>query len=133
MMSRVINTMKPICKRRSELMSKSLKIAVILTGVLVAGCASFQRDHFTVGSVTKDYRTQHPIVVSQSEVSEDLIVSRSMKGISLRQQNFDRKSRWNGRWKAHVIFARTGNQKSRRSSENRRGSQSASEKFWNLE
>ena len=66
---------------------KSLKMSVVLAGILVTGCASYQKDHFTVGSVPKDYRTEHPIVVSQAEVSEDLLVTRDMKGMSFRQEN----------------------------------------------
>ena len=82
-MSRVIKNMKPM----SGNMNKSLKLSVVLAGVLLTGCASFQKDHFTVGSTPKDYRTQHPILVSQSEVSRDLIVARSAKKMSSRHRN----------------------------------------------
>lgn len=82
-MSRVIKTMKP--KRTT--MAKSLKMSVLLAGIMLTGCASYQKDHFKVGSVPKDYRTQHPIVVSESEVSEDLIISRSMDRMSFRHEN----------------------------------------------
>jgi len=68
-------------------MIKSLKLSVVFTGILLTGCASFQKDHFTVGSTPKDYRTQHPIVVSESEVLEDLVVSRSMNKMSFRHEN----------------------------------------------
>lgn len=86
-MSRVIKTMKPMKTNVGTKMSKSLKLSVVFAGVLLTGCASYQKDHFTVGSTPKDYRTQHPIVVSQNEVSEDLIVSRSMSKMSFRHEN----------------------------------------------
>ncbi len=82
-MSRVIKTMKP----KRTIMTKSLKMSVLLAGIMLTGCASYQKDHFKVGSVPKDYRTQHPIVVSESEVSEDLIISRSMDRMSFRHEN----------------------------------------------
>ena len=86
-MSRVIKTMKPMKTNVGAKMSKSLKMSVVFAGILMTGCASYQKDHFTVGSTPKDYRTQHPIVVSQNEVSEDLIVSRSMNRMSFRHEN----------------------------------------------
>ncbi len=82
-MSRVMKNMKPITSN----LQKSLKLSVICAGIVLTGCASYQKDHFTVGSTPKDYRTQHPIVVSQSEVSEDLIVARSLDGMSFRHEN----------------------------------------------
>ena len=57
------------------------------TVFLMTGCASYQKDHFTVGSTATDYRTKHPIVVSQDETKEDLIVTSGMKGMSLRHHN----------------------------------------------
>ncbi len=86
-MSRVIKSMKPNNSNVNRNMSKSLKLTVVVAGILLTGCASHQKDHFTVGSTPKDYRTQHPIVVSQSEVSEDLIVTRSMQRASARHRN----------------------------------------------
>lgn len=86
-MSRVIKTMKPIKTNVGTKMTKSLKMSVVFAGILLTGCASYQKDHFTVGSTPKDYRTQHPIVVSQAEESEDLIVSKTMNKMSFRHQN----------------------------------------------
>ncbi len=72
---------KPV-KIRSVSIAPALALALVL-----GGCASYNKDHFTVGSVPTDYRTQHPIVVSQSQVSEDMIVSSNMRGMSFRQEN----------------------------------------------
>lgn len=82
-MSRVTITMKPMKSR----LKTSLTLSVLLTSIALTGCASYQKDHFTVGSTAKDYRTNHPIVVSESEVSEDLIVTRSMNKMSFRHEN----------------------------------------------
>lgn len=82
-MSRVMKNMKPMTNK----LDKSLKLSVVFAGIVLTGCASYQKDHFTVGSIPKDYRTQHPIVVAQSEVSEDLIVTKSMDGMSFRHEN----------------------------------------------
>ena len=82
-MSRVMKNMKPMTSN----LTKSLKLSVIFAGIVLTGCASYQKDHFIVGSTPKDYRTQHPIVVSQSEVSEDLIVAKSLDGMSFRHEN----------------------------------------------
>lgn len=77
-MSRVKKYMKPGLNRGTP---------ILLAAVLMTGCASYQKDHFTVGSVPSDYRTKHPIVVSQDETATDMIVTRDMKGMSLRQRN----------------------------------------------
>jgi pilus assembly protein CpaD len=53
---------------------------------LMTGCASYDRNHFTVGSVPDDYRTRHPIVVSQSDITEDIVVSQNSREISYRDR-----------------------------------------------
>ncbi len=75
--------------RVTKIMKSTLsnKVPVILTALIVSGCASYSKDHFTVGSVPSDYRTKHPIVVAQNEDHADMIVTRDMKGMSLRQRN----------------------------------------------
>ncbi len=69
------------------LTSQGLKLSLIVAGLLVSGCASYERDHVIVGSVPSDYRTNHPIVVSESEVYEDIVVAHTMRGMSHRQEN----------------------------------------------
>ena len=86
-MSRVLNNMKPELSGSGKLKMIGRKSSIVALALVLGGCASFQRDHFTVGSVPEDYRTKHPIVVSQSEVVADLIVSPHMKNMSFRQQN----------------------------------------------
>lgn len=86
-MSRVTKFMDPSARKMSVTPQKILRMSVVFAGVIVTGCASYERDHFTVGSVPSDYRTTHPIVVSQSEVSQDMVVARGMKGMSFRQKN----------------------------------------------
>ncbi|MEM7214054.1 MAG: CpaD family pilus assembly lipoprotein [Pseudomonadota bacterium] len=86
-MYRVTNNMKPEMTGSGRLMTISKKTSIALIVLALGGCASFSKDHFEVGSVPQDYRTKHPIVVSQSEVVEDLLVTPSMKGMSFRQEN----------------------------------------------
>ena len=64
-----------------------VKLTSIACVALVAGCASYQKNHFTVGEGPSDYRTQHPIVVSQDEVTTDVIVTKGMRGMSQRTYN----------------------------------------------
>lgn len=61
-------------------------LAVVMAAVLTAGCASYSRDHVVVGSVPDDYRTRHPIMVRQSENSEDIVVSTHARSISYRDR-----------------------------------------------
>lgn len=82
-MSRVIKTMKPMRTK----MNTSFKMSVVFAGIFLTGCASFQKDHFVVGSTPQDYRTNHPIVVSESEVTKDLLVLKSMNRMSSRHSN----------------------------------------------
>lgn len=49
----------------------TLGVAVAATALL-AGCASMKRDSVVVGSVPQDYRTNHPIVLAEREVTLDL-------------------------------------------------------------
>jgi pilus assembly protein CpaD len=46
----------------------------VALAALAGGCASYSKDHVIVGSVPDDYRTRHPIVVTQSETWEDIVV-----------------------------------------------------------
>lgn len=86
-MSRVIQN-KFTANRSSEPSRRSLAVATaVALALALGGCASYSKDHFTVGSVPADYRTKHPIVVSQSQVAEDMIVTSDMKGMSFRQEN----------------------------------------------
>lgn len=61
--------------------------SVVALAGLVGGCSSFQRDHVIVGSVPDDYRTRHPIVVSQNEISEDIIVPTDARALSPRDRS----------------------------------------------
>ena len=73
-------------KRRRPIASAAL-IALLTAAGLSAGCASYDRSHFTVGSVPDDYRTRHPIVVRQDEVTRDIVVSPNSRGISYRDRS----------------------------------------------
>lgn len=55
-----------------------------LAVALLAGCAN--RDSITVGSVPDDYRTNHPIVVSEKEQSVDVPVAATDRGVTSLQR-----------------------------------------------
>lgn len=61
----------------------TMKIAgTVLLTVLVAGCSVQKRDSFTVGSVPDDYRTRHPILITEGEKNLDVPVSASSHELS---------------------------------------------------
>lgn len=72
-----------------KLVTKGLTLVALLAASLVAGCASSSssRQHLIVGSTPDDYRTRHPIVVSESEVVEDIPVGANMRELSFRDAN----------------------------------------------
>jgi pilus assembly protein CpaD len=70
-----------------RLASRGALIAIIAAAGLSAGCASYDRSHFTVGSVPDDYRTRHPIVIRQDEKVEDIVVSPNARGLSYRDRS----------------------------------------------
>lgn len=53
---------------------------------LLAGCAMKDRDSITVGAVPDDYRTNHPIVISEKEEVLDLPVGASDRGATKEQK-----------------------------------------------
>lgn len=76
-------SVKPIFKRLS---SASLLVTIALT----SGCASYNRDQFTVGSVPDDYRTRHPIIVAENERAQDIVISRNTQNLPLRGRDIVR-------------------------------------------
>lgn len=64
---------------------QALPLLAIATAVLLAGCAN--RDSITVGSVPDDYRTNHPIVISEKYQKIDLPVSAGDRGMSKAQRD----------------------------------------------
>jgi len=69
-----------------SLASLAATIALVAAAGLGAGCASYDRSHYVAGAVPDDYRTRHPIVVRQSENSEDIVVSPNSRGLSYRDR-----------------------------------------------
>lgn len=63
------------------------KVSLLMAALVVGGCSSYNKDHVVVGSVSTDYRTSHPIVVSDNEVYEDLALSANTRKLSLRDRN----------------------------------------------
>ena len=61
------------------------KLAIVLAGTValagLAGCENVSKRHFTVGSVSDDYRSRHPIVISEKEQTMDIPVATGSKGL----------------------------------------------------
>ncbi|MCC6206251.1 MAG: CpaD family pilus assembly protein [Hyphomicrobiales bacterium] len=71
---------------RRDRNSTALRLALAATAVaLLAGCAN--RDSVTVGSIPDDYRTRHPIVVSEKEQSVDVPVAATDRGVTITQRD----------------------------------------------
>ncbi len=49
---------------------------------LLSGCENFSKRHFTVGSVPDDYRSRHPIVISEKEQTLDVPVASAAYGLT---------------------------------------------------
>lgn len=62
----------------------SVAILTVAAAALLAGCAN--RDSVVVGSIPDDYRTNHPIVISEKDKTLDLPVSASAQGVSKMQR-----------------------------------------------
>jgi pilus assembly protein CpaD len=62
-------------RRAASRLSVTAAIVVTLSAALMSGCA--KRDHITVGSVSDDYRTNHPIVVAERDQVLDVPVGAS--------------------------------------------------------
>lgn len=74
-------------RKPSAVAGRMLGATIAVTMLFASGCASYNRDHFTVGSVPDDYRTRHPIVVSESERAKDIVVPRHLKKLTLRDRD----------------------------------------------
>ncbi len=72
---------------KSSGVCRILASALIASTMLLGGCASYQRDQMIVGSTPSDYRTAHPIIVSENDVVEDIAISANSKSMSLRDEN----------------------------------------------
>ncbi|MCP4073421.1 MAG: pilus assembly protein CpaD [Hyphomicrobiales bacterium] len=71
----------------SKIPSRSMTIVSLLAAALVTGCASAGKDKMVVGTTPDDYRSRHPIVVSESETVEDIPISGNMRELSFRDRN----------------------------------------------
>lgn len=62
----------------------TVAILAVATAALLAGCA--RRDSVVVGAIPDDYRTNHPIVISEKDKTLDLPVLASAQGVSKTQR-----------------------------------------------
>lgn len=73
-----------------KIMKRATALTVLISVTLLSGCASYNRDQFTVGSVPDDYRTRHPIIVSENETSSDIVIPRNSNRLTLRGKDVAR-------------------------------------------
>ncbi|WP_315919211.1 CpaD family pilus assembly lipoprotein [Mesorhizobium sp. SP-1A] len=69
---------------RSRMARQVLALAAASATALLAGCAN--RDSITVGSIPDDYRTNHPIVISEKAEKLDLAVGAQDRGMTRAQK-----------------------------------------------
>ena len=74
----LLNKSAPGSRRRHSLGLSAVAVAAVLA--VASGCA--RRDSIHVGSVPDDYRTNHPIVISEKEKTIDIPVGVGDSGIS---------------------------------------------------
>ncbi|MGB7288080.1 MAG: CpaD family pilus assembly protein [Salaquimonas sp.] len=78
------------------MMIKKITGASLLVSLaLMSGCASYNKSHFTVGSIPDDYRTRHPIIVSENETVQDIVIPRHTKSLPLRGRDLARSMGFN--------------------------------------
>lgn len=68
----------------SRRLPRAAGVAAAVAAALLAGCAS--RDSIKVGSIPDDYRTNHPIVISEQDKTVDIPVGVADRGISRLQR-----------------------------------------------
>jgi pilus assembly protein CpaD len=76
-------------KSASGSKSGALQLAVIASAMLfLPGCGTWfqNRHHIEVGSIPDDYRTNHPISISEQEEHLDVVVGATDKSISIAQR-----------------------------------------------
>jgi len=76
--------------RNKKMMKQLTGTTLLLAMALTSGCASYSRDQYTVGSVPDDYRTRHPIVVSENETVRDIVIPRHINKLPLRGRDIVR-------------------------------------------
>jgi len=80
-----VNAVGPCAIRRKPQVRRGLSMLVLATTlplVAVAGCAKkHSENHFTVGSVKSDYKSRHPIVLSEQEQTLDVPITSSMRDL----------------------------------------------------
>lgn len=69
---------------RSRFAGLAIPLLAATAVALLSGCAN--RDSITVGSVPDDYRTNHPIVISEKDEKIDLPVAASARGATKAQR-----------------------------------------------
>jgi len=83
-MPKVFKTSSPTRQQRPA----RIVIPVTLLALsMLTGCAAFKRDHVIVGAVPDDYRTNHPITVSEKNETYDIPVAPQAGGLLKAQRS----------------------------------------------
>lgn len=75
-----------MAKVASRLFAAAIAVPVLALSGLT-GCAAFKKDHVEVGAIPDDYRTNHPIVLQESEQTLDVPVSTRDSQLSTNQKS----------------------------------------------
>lgn len=59
---------------------------MVLAAALLSGCSYLKRDHVEVGAIPDDYRTNHPIVISEQQEVVDIPVGIADERMSIAQK-----------------------------------------------
>lgn len=62
-------------------MTHTSKVALVLAGLALAGCANHSKHHFEVGGPQTTYQKRHPIVIGEREQTLDIPVGASVAGL----------------------------------------------------
>ncbi len=88
MNSTCISAGKPVvAKMLTGVRAGKLTIAALTLVVVLSGCENYSKRHFTVGSAPADYRTRHPIVISEKEQAIDIPVASNAHGLTVSERS----------------------------------------------
>lgn len=76
----------PARSSRLRVYRSASPLLAVVAAALLGGCADLHRDSITVGSVPDDYRTNHPIVISEKDQKIDLPVGAGDRGMTKSQR-----------------------------------------------
>lgn len=113
-MSRVFVKSSKATSSQTTSTASVVSLAILASAMLfLPGCASWKdRQHITVGSIPDDYRTTHPITLSEQEQHLDVLVGSNDKALSVPQrsviQGFVDQYKTNGSGPVQIMLPSSG-------------------------